>query len=210
MFRTYKTTGLAIFATLLLSACQTTGSSLESKPSTAEMPPVAERRAVMGDQWTWLNEKDEELSGNYTSIDADFAAGENSIGCSWKAKRNAFAPGVEWKNCRGSTGTQTSKRVGDSIFPLAVGKTETWEYSGTNNKGDSWESTRNCKVVGIANVTVPMGNYDTYHVRCEDKWWVREWFVRADGVSVQGSSTRKAGSADRNSSWRLISFTPAT
>lgn len=194
----------------LLAGCQTTGSSVKSTPSSAELPPLETRRAVLGDTYVWINKNGEERTGMITAVDAQYSSGESSNGCKWRSKRNAFAPGAEWTNCSGSTGTQTSQRLGGSIFPMTVGSTESWDYSGTNNKGDSWESTRNCEVVGIAEVTVPAGTFDTYHVRCADKWWVREWFVRSDGISVQGSNTRKVGSADRNTSWQLVSYTPAS
>lgn len=195
----------------VLAACQTTGSSsLKSEPTSAELAPVAERRAVVGDSFTWVNNRGETLTGTFTSVDDQYLTGESSNGCKWRDRRNSFAPGAEWSNCDGSTGTQRSKRLGGSIFPLQVGSSESWEYSGSNNKGDNWSSTRECSVVGTAKVTVPAGSFDTYHVRCEDEWWVREWYVREDGVSVQGSRTRKVGAADRNTSWQMIDFTPAT
>ena len=67
---------------------------------------------------------------------------------------------------------------------------------------------RVCKVEGEVSVSVPIGTFDTYHVRCEDRWWVREWFVRADGVPVQIARTRKNGPTDRNRLRKLVSYTP--
>ena len=210
MLRILRTSVSVSIGAILLAGCQTTGSSLQSTPSQAKLPPLEQRRAVLGDTYSWLNKNGEQRTGKIVAVDANFVSGESSNGCKWKSKRDAFAPGVEWSNCGGSSGTQTSQRRGGSIFPMTVGSKETWDYSGTNTNGDSWESTRNCETVAIAEVTVPAGTFDTYHVRCEDKWWVREWFVRSDGISVQGSRTRKVGSADRNTSWQLVGYTPAS
>ena len=205
----FRSICLTFFAVVSLSACQTTSSNLESTPSSAELPPLEASRAVAGDRWTAVDGKGAQNSGTVLTVDAQYISRESSDGCKWKLKINSFAPDVAWTDCNGSSGTQTSKRTGDSIFPLQVGKTESWEVSGTDTNGASWKSTRNCKVIGIANVTVPAGNFDTYHVRCEDRFRVREWFLRSDGVTVQFSSIRKTGAADRNFSWKLVSFTPA-
>ncbi|MEM9061025.1 MAG: hypothetical protein AAGD13_11245 [Pseudomonadota bacterium] len=167
---------------------------------------------MAGEQYVFLDKKGRERIGSITSVTDKFVEGaskraDQDLFCEWKIKRNTFAPTSEWKNCGGSSGTQTSKRLGDSIFPLQVGSTESWEYSGTNSNGDSWSSTRNCEVLGTASLTVPAGTFDTYQVRCDDRWWIRDWFVRADGVTVVSTRTRKAGSQDRNTKRELVSYT---
>jgi len=198
--------GAALLA--VLGAC-TQGANLATAPAAAPLPEITERRAVMGDVYVWERTNGIRSETTITSVTAELITASISDGCTFVSKRNAFAPNPEWNNCGDSSGTQTSKRLGDSIFPLALGSTESWEYSGNNNQGNSWESTRNCKVAGAVSVTVPAGTFDTYHVRCEDRWWVREWFVRADGVTVQWARTRKTGSPDRNRVNKLVSLTPA-
>lgn len=199
---------ILLLALLSVGGCEQQ-STVQTAPASTELPPLEGRRAMVGDIFVSLNHRGNRRSDTITAVDEQYVSGENTAGCSWKVRRNAYAPDVEWSNC-GNSGTQTSRRIGSSIFPMTVGSTETWDYSGTNDQGGNWESTRECKVVGSAQVSVPAGTFDTYHVRCEDGTWVREWYTRSDGVSVKFSRTRKVGSQDGNSSWKLVSFTPAS
>ena len=191
----------------ILAACMP-GADIATSPVSAPMPPVEHRRAVVGDAYLLERKDGSRFTVTIKSVAADRVELETSSGCKATLRRDAFAPDLAWDNCSGSSGTQTSKRIGGSIFPLTLESTEAWEYSGSNTRGNSWESTRTCKVVGEVRVTVPAGTFDTYHVRCEDRWWVREWFVRADGVPVQIARTRKNGPVDRNRLRKLVSFTP--
>ena len=193
---------LATFAACMPAA------NVKTSPVSAPMPPVEHRRAVVGDAYVLERKDGSRFTVTIKNATADRVELETSSGCKATVRRDAFAPDLAWDNCSGSSGTQTSKRIGGSIFPLTLGSTETWEYSGTNTRGNSWESTRVCKVEGEVSVTVPAGTFDTYHVRCEDRWWVREWFVRADGVPVQIVRTRKNGPTDRNRLRKLVGFTP--
>ena len=190
-----------------LAACMP-GANIATQPTSAPMPPVEHRRAVVGDAYVLERKDGSRFTVTIKSVSTETVDLETSSGCKATLRRDAFAPDLAWTNCSGSSGTQTSKRVGASIFPLTLESTEAWDYSGTNTRGNSWASRRNCSVVGEVSVTVPAGTFDTYRVRCEDRWWVREWFVRADGVPVQIARTRKNGSDDRNRLRKLISYTP--
>ncbi|MEL6996875.1 MAG: hypothetical protein AAFP68_01325 [Pseudomonadota bacterium] len=198
-----------VLAPLMLMACQTSGTTSSLTPASAPMPPVEQRLVEPGASYTILQQDGSELAVEILSTDGNLVLSKSSSGCSWKRDFTGFRPNPEWNSCGGSTGTQTSTRTSGSIFPLVVGNTETWDYSGTNSNGDAWESTRNCKVEAEVSVTVPAGTFDTYHVRCEDRWWVREWFVDQRGLAIQYARTRKIGSADRNRSGKLVSYTPA-
>lgn len=204
-------TAIALLS-LSVSACNTT-SSVQTSVASAPIAPVEVRRAVVGDTFVYISQTGKERVTTIETVGETIVTGNTiqagaDLACTWKYKRNTFAPDAEWNNC-GNSGTQTSKRLGGSIFPITVGSNESWEYSGTNNKGASWSSTRNCEAVGTVSITVPAGTFDTYHVKCEDRVWLREWFIRADGVTVQANRTRKTGAQDRNTSRKLVSFKPA-
>lgn len=204
----FQTIVLLGIVALAAAACQTTGNTVQTASASAEMPPVSSWRANIGDVLEYQNIKGNNFTSEYTSVTDNRVTGKTSGGCEFVFFKDNAAPGPEWKNCSGSSGTQTSKLKSGGLFPLAVGNRESWEYSGTNTKGNSWSSVRNCEVADTASVTVPAGTFDTYHVICEDKWWKREWFVNADGVSVISKRTRKAGAQDDNRFNQLVSFTP--
>lgn len=211
MIKSFASTISIAIAPLVLIACQTTGSTTSSlTPASAPMPAVEQRLTEPGASYTILQQDGSELVVEILSVEGDLVLSKSSSGCTWKRDFTGYRPNPEWNNCGGSSGTQTSRRTSGSIFPLAVGKTETWDYSGTNSNGDAWESTRDCKVEGEVSVTVPAGTFDTYHVRCEDRWWVREWFIDGRGLAVQYARTRKRGAADGNRSGKLVSYTPAS
>lgn len=201
---------MSLFAcAILLMGCQTTGTSGVKTGAVSNAMPVVEQRPVaVGDTFVYRMADGTDLTSKVTAVTADRITSERSDGCSWESIRNAFAPNPSWKNCNGSSGSQTAQRQGGSMFPLNLNSVETWDFSGNNNNGNSWESTRNCRVMGEVSITVPAGTFDTYHVRCEDKWWTRDSYIRADGRSVRWSRTRKIGSADQNRSGDLVSYVP--
>ena len=193
-------------AASILAGCQTTGSSTAAvTPASVELPPVNARIPSVGDSAVWLMQDGNQLGSKVVSVNGNSVYVEREDGCSWSNIVGAFEPTGEWKNCESGSGSQTSKLTTGSIYPLQVGNKESWDFSGTNTSGDSWSSTRNCEVVGTASVTVPAGTFDTYRVVCEDKWWVRESYITAEGYSVKWSRTRKVGASDRNRSGELVS-----
>lgn len=200
---------MALVGMVVLGACQA-DRAVQTAPVVNPMQPLEARRAVVGDQFVYLTEKSDQTSMTTREVSADRVAFEDESGCRFSDKGSSFAPSPDWSNCGGSAGTQVSRRLGGSIFPLAIGNSESWHYSGTNTNGDRWESKLDCTVPGVVDVTVPAGTFDTYYVRCEDEWWVREYYLNSDGVTVKWAQTSKGGSDDRNRSGDLVSFTPAS
>lgn len=96
-------------------------------------------------------------------------------GCEW-ADDGWFSPSPAWKNCgRDTTGTQAIEKSGN-IWPLAVGKSESYKVEGQDTK-DTWHTTRTCEVTGTAMVTIAQSQYPTYEVVCQDSWNRRTWYV---------------------------------
>ncbi|MEM0989688.1 MAG: hypothetical protein AAGK00_12455 [Pseudomonadota bacterium] len=196
----------AIF--LAVGAC-TPGAELPTSPVSAAMPPVEARRGEVGDVFVWQHQDGSQRWVKVIAQTATEITLESETGCTRRVRRDGFAPATEWRQCGGASGSHTAERITPSILPLAHGRSERWRFSGTNSDGDEWDGVRTCSVVGAASVTVPAGIFDTHHVRCENPWLVYEWFVRADGVTVQWARTAKTGSRDQNRLARLVRFTPA-
>ena len=95
------------------------------------------------------------------------------------------------------------------LFPLKVGNAAKWKVRGKSSKGNEWSTTRSCKVRGTANVTVPAGNFDTYHVVCTDDWTIRQWYfspeVRLNVVSIRAP---RKGQKGRRTKIELFSYSP--
>lgn len=199
----------SIAAMLGIAAVALGGCAPEVKtaPASVELPPAEAKRFNVGDQWVYLVNGEPQTS-TVTAVDGDVYSGANqSTGCEYQFIHAAYAPGPSWKNCSGSSGTQQITRTG-SIFPMTVGATESWAVSGSNTKGDTWETTRNCEVKGTARVTVPAGSFDTYHVMCQDDWRVREWWF-APELGFSAISRNRHKTRAETTTRELQSFTPA-
>ena len=200
-----KSFAIAVFAVTLTGAC---APEIKTSVVSGEMAPAEARIEQIGDTWVYNNL----ISGaaetsRITAIDGKLISGVNeTTGCSFTYVHAAYAPSVRWDNCNGSSGNQSAERNG-SIFPIQLGNAESWKFSGQNAKGETWESVRNCSVVETAKVTVPAGTFDTYHIKCEDEWWVRHYYYAPEvGSSAIRLDTHKTRNEVRHR--ELVSFTP--
>jgi hypothetical protein len=173
-----KSVCISVVAVSLLGACQTT--KIETKPVSAALAPMEHTEFAVGTTWTWR--KADGSVGVDTKIAADEASAtyEDDKGCSWILPREPFAPAAQWNNCgRHASGTQTATLDGE-IWPLEVGKSWSYPLTGSNSKGDNWEGVRKCNVAGEAQVTVPAGTFDTFHVICSDEWNENQFYMSPD------------------------------
>lgn len=201
-----KQTSFAIGALFLLAGCP--APLVETQPVSVELEPMPVPGALaLGDTEVW--EEDGELvTYVVTSAENGVFRIEGSQGCSYDhSPEQRFAPTSAWFGCDGSTGTQTRTRTGN-IFPLAVGNTEAWAYSGENNNGETWDGTRSCEVTGTARITVPMGTYDTYHVICRDENRVREWYLAPELGGSAIAFQRRHLRRNEITNMKLVSMTP--
>lgn len=190
-------------AGLVLAGC---AQEVKTVPVSAELGPADARRFNVGDQWVYVVNGKPETS-TITGVDGDVFSGKNqTTGCEFQFIFAAYAPTPNWKDCGGSSGTQQISRTG-SIFPMTVGATESWAVSGSDTKGDTWETTRSCEVKGTARVTVPAGSFDTYHVMCQDDWRIREWWF-APELGISAISRNRHKSRAEITTRELQSFTP--
>ena len=160
-----------------LASCQTT--AVETAPVSQTLEPMAYKPYAEGEVLRWQDGGDVSET-EVLEVSGDVVTLQDSEGCKWTTVAGGFAPSTKWSNCDGSSGTQEVTREGN-IFPLTVGATETWRATGSDTRGYSWDDAeRVCTVTETARVTVPAGTFDTYHVRCEDPWRVRNWYIASE------------------------------
>ena len=100
---------------------------------------------------------------------------EDTGGCKW-TDIDIISPPPYWENCGGSTGTIEIETEG-SLWPLEVGKTVRYRFTGTNPKGNRISGVRQCKAVDNVFVTTATGDHYTYKVVCQDKSKVLTYYI---------------------------------
>lgn len=187
-----------------LAAC---GSGIETTPAAAGLAPGEIRILEVGDEFVVQDEAGARRTSRVTAVNGTLYTVESSNGCTYTAHMDGFGPSTEYSNCGGSTGTQQMTRTG-AIFPLVVGNRESWQVTGSDTQGNSWQQTRDCAVVDTARLTLPAGTYDTYRVRCEDQRNVRTFYYSPELQLVVAHERQRRGQAERES-WQLVEFRPA-
>lgn len=187
------------------------GPKVEVAQVSAELPVTEARQQLAGDSWVYLNKISgkEEISRTL-AVEGNVVSGVNeTTGCSYSYIANSFAPPMKWENCTGNTGSSKITGGEGAIFPLAVGNTASWSADGSNDKGDTWDDARSCKVEGTARVTVPAGAFDTYHITCQTSYRSYNYYYSPElGTTVLLSHQHKNRNEPRHR--ELVSFTPAT
>lgn len=134
------------------------------------------------------------------SKDGDGVTLENSRGCSQTRKEDIFfSPPTKFKNCRDGTGTQTITSVEGNIWPLKIGKTQSWSLTVETTSGGTWNTSRHCEVESAERVSVPAGEFDTYKVVCNEPRGTSNWYYSPAAKSpVLFTRYRK-----KKKSWRI-------
>ena len=188
-------------------ASWTPAKKVETAQSKAELPPGKRRTFALGDKSVWKQLNGKEISWKTAKLDGSVAEIHGSNGCKVVTDLTSYSPTLAWRDCSGSTGSRKIAEHSGSLFPLAVGNTESWRYTGRNHKGNTWSGARSCKVAGTANVTAPAGNFDTYHVICRDgSSRYDRWFSPELGLSVISSKAPLPGKKSSRYHWELIRF----
>lgn len=117
-------------------------------------------------------------------IDAGGYRGVSSSGCVW-TEGERYGPSLSWSGCGGAGGTQTVTAEEGALWPLAVGNTKTWSFTGRNERGDAWNASRTCTVEAAERVTLPEGESLALKVVCEDPYARRTyWHSPQTGAPV--------------------------
>jgi hypothetical protein len=184
---------LAITALMVLASCATV-KELEVKTPLTPMP-----QPQLQPGYTEVNVYNgKEMTSTLVSEDATTRSWKRSDGCSATTPKTGFGPAFKWENCNGSTGSGTAKLDGE-IWPLTVGKSWNYTYSGSNARGATWSGTRSCTVKGTARIVTPAGEEDTFKVACTDHDSTHTYYVSpARKATVRYEQSRRDG-------WRVTS-----
>lgn len=190
-------------------ASWTPAKKVETAPARAELPPGERRAWVVGDKSVWKQMDGKEITWKTVKRDGSFAEVHGSNGCKAVIDRSSYSPALSWRDCSGSAGSRKMEKHAGGLFPLAVGNTESWQFTGRNSKGKTWSNMRSCKVAGTVNVTVPAGNFDTYHVVCrEGSARYDYWFSPELGSTVISSKAPLPGKKSSRHHRELIRLEP--
>ena len=180
----------------------THAATIQKHTVNAELPPGQNPTYAFGDRVLWLVKGHGPIAEVVTGVSKSVVSWIKGDGCHFaKFKASRHAPGPRWKNCFGNTGSAKVARVGKSkLYPLKVGNTAKWKVRGKNPKGDKWTSIYQCEVRGTANVTVPAGKFDAYHVVCMDDWAIENSYVSPElkiPILIEISPTKKDSKGPR-------------
>ena len=193
-----------------VSAERVPAAKVAAAPAKAELPPGVARPWKVGENAVWKQRGGKELSWKTVKLDGSIAELHGSTGCKVTIEPGAYGPTRSWRDCSGHTGSLKIEKRAGGLFPLAVGNTASWQYSGRNDKGNTWSGTRSCKVAGTANVTVPAGDFDTYHVICrQDSSRYDYWFSPELGFTVISSKAPLPGKKGSRYHRELVRLEPA-
>jgi hypothetical protein len=185
---------LVVTAVLIALASCATVKELEVKTPLA---PMAQPDARPGYTEVVLH-NGTEMTQTIVSEDATTRSWTRSDGCSWTGPKAGFGPSFVWANCNGNTGSATVRFQGD-IWPLAVGKTWSYAYSGIDARGNTWSGTRSCAVKTTSRIPTSIGEEDTYKVTCIDHASTYTYYVSpARKATVRYEQHRRDG-------WRVLS-----
>ena len=134
-----------------------------------------------------------EMTSTLVAEDATSRSWSRSDGCSATTPKTGFGPAFSWANCNGSTGTGNAKLEGD-IWPLEVGKSWTYTYSGANARGATWSGTRSCTVKTTVRIPTPAGDEDAFKIACRDHDSAHTYYVSpARKATVRYEQSRRDG-----------------
>ena len=193
-----------IFALAIVANCQST--KAETAP---ELAPAPAPTFAVGSKMTWREDGKGDLTSEIVSVNGNKVTLQVDNGCISTFTSDGFNLWTRWENCNGNTGSSTFERPGE-IFPLEIGKKETYKARGKSDKGHSWSSTWTCKVTETASVTVPAGSFDAYHVVCKSKWIRKDYYFSPElSSSIIIAQTPIGSSRARAYRQELVKYEPA-
>ena len=130
----------------------------------------------VGAKKTWQNKKGKEWDETLVAVDETTATYQSSGSCTRTTLHEEFSQSVKWNNCGGGSGKGTTSLDSGEIWPLTKGKKWRYKYAGSDNKGNRWRGKMRCSVKDEVRVSVPAGEFDTYHIVCKTKNITREYY----------------------------------
>ena len=102
---------------------------------------------------------------------------QRSDGCTWSVETTGFAPAYEWRDCGSAAGRQSVRLDNGSPYPIKLGSSWAYSFTGENDVGRTWRDERTCAVEGTARISTGIGTFDTYKVVCREFSSTRTWYM---------------------------------
>ena len=123
----------------------------------------------MGYKWVGLKDGDP-WTATLISKKGDVETWKGNDGCEW-SWFGTFSPSLKWSSCTGADGKQEITPLKGKIWPMVVGNTFEYGYS-----GPTWMGTRKCTVKAQVWVKTGTGEHDTFKIVCKDNVSVKTWY----------------------------------
>ena len=120
----------------------------------------------VGYKWVGLKDGDP-WTATLISKKGDVETWKGNDGCEW-SWFGTFSPSLKWSSCTGADGKQEITPLKGKIWPVVVGNTFEYGYS-----GPTWMGTRKCTVKAQVRVKTGTGERDTFKILCKAKSFAR-------------------------------------
>lgn len=192
---------------LSLFACSCV--SVDEMPSGQLLAPMPKPQVNVGDTWHSLEDGEKEVVITAIAVNGNAVVYRTNEGCEFTESDWGFGPATQWSGCRPfEDGTQTITAREGNLWPLKVGNEVSYDLTGTNVAGGSWDGTRSCNVESQVSVATVSGKHDTFKVVCSEPWAHRTWYIspieKTDVLYIR--TTRRP---NRTNMWELTKFEPA-
>ena len=169
---------LGILATVLTLGGLETAAAEEIGPVSSPLEPMVKPDLHVGAKKTWQNKKGEERIWTLVAMDETTASFEDGRGCTETTLHDEFTTymALKW-DCGDRSGSGTTELVKGDPWPLATGKKWRYKHAGRTSKGRKWKGKHTCKVKEEVRVSVPAGEFDTYHIECRTKYTQRDYYI---------------------------------
>lgn len=181
----YRTLLLPLCAAATLLVGCNTQTTETAAPAVSLKPMAKPTEPTVGTAYVSLENGRKEVRLEVIATSTEAITYRSNDGCAFALPTSGFAPVTTFENCEGSSGTQLVRLASDAPWPLTVGKSWRYSFSGRNENGDTWDGERTCTVEDTVRVTAPIGTYDTFKVVCDEPNRTRTYYASPElGVAV--------------------------
>lgn len=164
---------------LLLAACasgqppdQTTASqrSADLRPTGPSLPPASLPIYAIGDQVSWSNGQTETV----VAVEGEVVTWRDQDGNTFSGYRNFVLPSLAWDYPKSKATTQIGIPAA-TLWPLVPGNDAHFKVSQRltlkiHDSEVAYHDEWGCRVDGTERVTIALGSFDTFKLRCKRFW----------------------------------------
>ncbi|MBC7950575.1 MAG: hypothetical protein H7Z12_01970 [Rhodospirillaceae bacterium] len=156
-----------VTATLLVAACASEPPRQMAGPA---LPPAPLPTYAIGDQVTWSNGQTETV----VAIDGEVVSWRDQDGNTFSGYRNFTLPSLAWDYPK-STATTEMAIPATTLWPLKLGNEADFKVSQRltlkiHDSDLAYHDEWGCRVDGTERVSVALGKFDTFKLRCKRFW----------------------------------------